>query len=122
MRCPVVETSSGESLRPNGQQVTYAWSASIRMDILRFFIWGKENRIGTDPSSKTSTCVDEGGFVGNHMMHVVVTLAVWLFANAKLVRQGRYSTVIPYHEASAANASKARREPIARVQPRSSTT
>ena len=120
--CPASEISAGESYKPNdGHVILSPFASSLRL-MPRFFIWESDSKIGTDPSSKMSTCVLHGGFVGNEMMHDSLTVSFRESANMKCVLHFTIFILIPYLGASRANAVIASLDAIERVHPRSSMT
>ena len=120
--CPASETSAGDSYSPNDGQVILSPLASNLRLMPRFFICGSDSKIGTDPSSKMSTCVLHGGSVGNEMMHDSLTVSFRESAKMKCVRHLTIFILIPYLGASRANAVIAARDAIDLVHPKSNMT
>ena len=120
--CPASDTSVGESYNPNDGQVILSPVASSLKLMPKFFICGNESNIGTDPSSKMSTCVLHGGSVGNEMMHDSLTVSFRESAKMKCVRHLTIFILIPYLGASRANAVIAALDAIDMVHPKSSMT
>ena len=120
--CPASDISVGESYNPNDGQVIRSPLASTFRLMPKFFICGNESRIGTDPSSKMSTCVLHGGSVGKDMMHDSFTVSFRESAKMKCVRHLTVFIFIPYLGASRANAVIAALDAIERVHPKSKMT
>ena len=120
--CLASDTSVGDSYKPNDGQVILSPLASNLRLMPRFFICGSDSKIGTDPSSKMSTCVLHGGSGGNKMMHDSLTVSFRESAKMKCVRQLTIFILILYLGASRANAVIASLDAIERVHPRSSMT
>ena len=95
---------------------------SSSMVISKFFIWEKENKMGTSPVSSTWTLVAHGGVVGKWRMQLSRQVSVSELANTKDLLQVQNSVVIPEYNACFWNLLIAVLDPIDCVQPRSRTT